>query len=115
MVMFSAETSPLLRRFLAAPGIALLCIGFATVPAYGQDKPLTAQQQRMKDCNAQAKSKKLSGDARKDFMSSCLRGESSAGGLSSQQQKMQTCNRQAAAKNLKGEERKGFMKECLSG
>ena len=33
---------------------------------------LTSQQQRMKDCNAQASG--ISGDARKQFMSSCLSG-----------------------------------------
>ena len=32
------------------------------------------QQQRMADCNKQAGSKKLEGDARKKFMSSCLKG-----------------------------------------
>ena len=33
---------------------------------------LTSQQQRMKDCNAQASG--ISGDARKQFMSSCPSG-----------------------------------------
>jgi hypothetical protein len=33
-----------------------------------------AQQQKMKDCSAQAKSQTLSGDARKKFMSTCLKG-----------------------------------------
>ncbi len=40
-------------------------------PAEG--KTLTPQQQRMKDCNAQAGAKSLSGDARKTFMSTCLK------------------------------------------
>lgn len=37
-----------------------------------KDKPLTTQQQRMKDCNAEAKTKELKGDPRKAFMKSCL-------------------------------------------
>lgn len=37
-----------------------------------ESKPLTAQQQRMKDCNAEAKTKELKGDPRKAFMKSCL-------------------------------------------
>lgn len=41
-------------------------------------KPLTTQQQRMKDCNAEAKAKSLKKDARKTFMSSCLKGKGSA-------------------------------------
>ncbi len=34
-----------------------------------------AQQERMKACNMQAADKKLEGDARKKFMSSCLKGD----------------------------------------
>ncbi|MCA1926627.1 MAG: PsiF family protein [Thiobacillus sp.] len=37
----------------------------------------TAQQNRMKSCNAEAGQKSLSGDARKAFMKSCLSGKSS--------------------------------------
>ena len=37
-----------------------------------EDKPLTKQQQRMKNCNAEAKAKELKGDPRKVFMKSCL-------------------------------------------
>lgn len=44
-------------------------------PAMGMNKegkPMTAQQQRMKDCNAEAKAKEMKGDPRKAFMKSCL-------------------------------------------
>lgn len=37
-----------------------------------EGKPMTSQQQRMKDCNAEAKAKELKGDPRKVFMKSCL-------------------------------------------
>lgn len=37
----------------------------------------TAQQNRMKSCNAGAGQKNLAGDARKAFMKSCLSGKSS--------------------------------------
>ena len=36
----------------------------------------TAQQQKMKDCNAQAAEKHLKGKDRKSFMSQCLSGKS---------------------------------------
>jgi hypothetical protein len=71
-----------------------------------------AQQQKMKDCNAQATAKNLKGDERKSFMSKCL---SAAGVPLSQQEKMKDCNKQATAKNLKGDDRKAFMSTCLSG
>ena len=71
-----------------------------------------AQQQKMKDCNAQAKTKNLAGDERKTFMSQCL---SAAGVSQTQQDKMKSCNKEATAKNLKGDDRKAFMSTCLSG
>ena len=52
-----------MKRYLFA--IALMAV--LGVPASAQ---LNSQQQRMKDCNAQASG--LSGEARQQFMSSCL-------------------------------------------
>ena len=42
--------------------------------AAGAAKQLTPQQQKMKDCNAKAGEQKLTGDKRKTFMSTCLKG-----------------------------------------
>ena len=75
-----------------------------------------AQQQKMKDCNAQATAKNLKGDERKSFMSTCLSANSSAPPAKmTQQEKMTECNKQATAKGLKGDDRKAFMSTCLSG
>ena len=76
----------------------------------------TAQQNRMKECNAQASGK--SGDERKAFMSGCLKGDSpavAASGkeLTPQQQRMRDCN--AEAKGKTGDARKKFMSSCLKG
>jgi hypothetical protein len=54
-----------MKRYL----IAVAMIAALIAPASAQ---LTSQQQRMKDCNTQASG--MSGDARKQFMSSCLSG-----------------------------------------
>jgi len=54
--------------------IALAMMAVLAAPASAQ---LTSQQQRMKDCNTQASS--MTGDARKQFMSSCLSGAESKG------------------------------------
>jgi psiF repeat. len=90
----------------ACLSVSLLLSGAAAA----QDKPLTAQQQRMADCNKQAAAKNLAGDERKQFMSACL-----SGPKMTQQEKMTACNKQAGEKNLKGDERKKFMSQCLSG
>ena len=69
----------------------------------------------MKDCNAKASDKK--GDDRKQFMSSCLKGETAGPSdkQKAQQDKMKSCNKEAGDKNLKGDERKKFMSSCLKG
>ncbi|WP_295548758.1 PsiF family protein [uncultured Pseudacidovorax sp.] len=74
------------------------------------DKAPTAQQSKMKTCNADAGDKK--GDERKAFMKQCLSAKPVK--AATQQDKMKTCNADPKAKTLKGDERKTFMKECLS-
>ena len=70
----------------------------------------------MKECNAKAGDRKLEGDERKKYMSSCLKGEETASPKqAAQQEKMKTCNKQAGDKKLKGDDRKKFMSECLKG
>jgi hypothetical protein len=56
--------------------LVALIVLFSTVAAApaADDKPLSPQAQRMKDCSAQAKERALAGDARKAFMSDCLKG-----------------------------------------
>ena len=76
-----------------------------------------AQQQKMKDCNAEAKADGAKGAERKEFMKTCLSGGAQAAkdGRAAQKEKMKTCNAEAKEKALKGQERKDFMKACLSG
>ncbi|HVY05264.1 MAG TPA: PsiF family protein [Burkholderiales bacterium] len=94
--------------------ILLLSLSMLALPALAD----TAQQDKMKTCNADAKAKNLSGDARKAFMKECLGAKPAAAAepekkLTPQQEKMKTCNADAKAKALKGDERKKFMSECL--
>ena len=102
------------RMLLALPILAALAW-----PAGAQPAP-TAQQDRMKSCNAEAGTKSLAGDARKTFMSDCLAGKTAVATpaqpqLTAQQERMKACNADAAAKNLSGDPRQRFMSSCLSG
>lgn len=98
-------------------------LAFGSCAAFAADssktgKALTPQQQRMKDCNAEAKTKALAGAERKTFMSSCLKGEAVAtapAAKETQQEKMKTCSVEAKTKALKGADRKAFMSTCLKG
>jgi len=81
-----------------------------SVASAADEKKSNPQQERMKACNAEAGEKKLAGDERKAFMSSCLKGQAPA--PMTQQEKMKACNKEAGAKALKGEDRKKFMSEC---
>ncbi len=71
----------------------------------------------MTTCNADAKTKGLSGDDRKAFMKTCLSaaGASTAKPLNSQQERMKSCNADAKTKALTGDARKQFMSTCLKG
>lgn len=84
--------------------------------AVAADKAMTPQQQRMTSCNQQATSQTLKGDARKTYMSNCLKNSQSAPAdksLTPQQQKMKDCNAEAGKKILSGDTRKTFMSNCL--
>lgn len=89
--------------FVASLILSLSGAAFAAEP--------TAQQSKMKTCNADATGKK--GDERKAFMKECLSAKADAPAPKvTQQDKMKSCNADAAGK--KGDERKAFMKGCLS-
>lgn len=108
---------------------AVVVVACAAAPAYAADAPaapLGAQQQKMKDCNADAKTKALTGADRKAFMKTCLSKDGAAAAAApataavssakaTQQQKMKDCNAEAATKSLKGADRKSFMSTCLKG
>ena len=85
--------------------ITLTCI---MASGYAGAVEKTPQQQKMTLCNQQ-----LKGDARKQFMSKCLRKDHEISGMTPQQMRMKTCNAQAGEKALKGDERKTFMSGCL--
>ncbi|BCJ09110.1 PsiF family protein [Pseudomonas sp. AA27] len=86
--------------------VPLLVLGLLIA---GQGFAATAQQEKMKTCNADATTKALKGDERKAFMSTCLKKDVPQ----TQQEKMKTCNADASTKALKGDERKAFMSDCL--
>ncbi len=90
---------------------ACLALPLAAVAA-DEKKEMTPQQQKMASCNKEAGDKKLAGEDRKQFMSTCLSG---SGKKMTQQEKMTSCNKEAGDKKLAGEDRKKFMSSCLSG
>ncbi len=102
-----------LMTILALSLAALSTSAFATshkeAPdmAKGAAAPMSKQQSKMGECNADAQDKK--GDERKAFMKTCLSAKKET-----QQSKMTSCNADPKAKATKGDERKAFMKECLS-
>lgn len=116
------KTSSLALAFALAIGSGAAFAADAAKPA----KPLTAQQEKMKSCNADAKTKALAGDARKTFMKTCLSGSTAAAAPAAapvpvatakqtQQEKMKTCSTDAKDKKLKGADRKTYMSTCLKG
>lgn len=79
------------------------------------ERTLTPQQQRMTSCNQQATAQALKGDARKTYMSDCLKNSKSAPvkKFDATAAKMRECNNQATQQSLKGDDRNKFMSACL--
>jgi ribosomal protein S3AE len=101
-----------MKKYLSAAVASLILVTGVSVHA-GE------QQDKMKSCNAEAKTKDLKGDERKAFMKTCLSAKpaseaSASSAKTTQQEKMKSCNADAKTKALKGDERKAFMKSCLS-
>jgi len=91
--------------------VLLLSLSLLAMPVLAA----TAQQDKMKTCNAKAKG--LKGDEYKKVRDECLKAQPAAATeaegkkLTPQQQKMKDCN--ARAKGLKGDEFKKTRDECL--
>jgi hypothetical protein len=93
-----------MKRILMAASILLLTTGHGALAAEGtSSKPQTT---RMSQCSADAKGKGLKGDARKEYMSQCLRNPAA-------QTAAKECGSAAAEKGLKGEQRKAFVNDCV--
>jgi hypothetical protein len=93
---------------------AVLSAGFAQA-SLAQSTSSNSQQDRMKACNQEAKTKAPSGDAHKQFMSECLSGHPASTTGNSQQEKMKACNAQAKTAAPTGDAHKQFMSNCLKG
>jgi psiF repeat len=98
---------------------AIALLPLLAAPAIGdQATAPTLQTSRMAACSSQAGERRLSGDARQQFMAECLKGRapSSPPGAETsgtQGEAMKRCNNDASARGLKGDERKAFMRQCL--
>jgi hypothetical protein len=64
----------MLKQVFIAACLALPLAAVGADPTATDKKEMTPQQQKMATCNKEAGDKKLAGDDRKKFMSSCLSG-----------------------------------------
>lgn len=113
-----------MKRLLAITALIASQLALAPLASAAEEKTATPQQQRMRDCNKEAKSTGIKGDERKAFMKQCLSGKVNQPNQSkpaapppspkqAQQEKMKACNADAKTKALKGDARKAFMSDCL--
>ncbi|HZQ62330.1 MAG TPA: PsiF family protein [Casimicrobiaceae bacterium] len=100
LVMLSAFT-------LATPALAMDKAMDKGMEKSG-DKAANSQQNKMKECQAQAGEKKLEGKDRQAFVNDCLKAKPAK-----KESKIAMCNKQTAG--LKGEERKKAQSECMKG
>ena len=97
--------------------ILLIALATLSVPVLAAN----SQQQKMKQCSADAKAKGLKGEEYTKFKNECLKAKPEAAAASNektltpQQEKMKKCSADAKAKGLKGDEYKKFNSACLKG
>lgn len=107
----------------------------ATAPMTASTGTQMTQRERMRSCSSEAKTQSLKGESRKTFMSSCLKGgttattaatmptshttlakaPTSATHKESKRALKKDCRSQAKAKSLKGEAYKSFVTSCVAG
>ena len=91
------------RIVIAASALLMIAAQGAFAAEKSANKPQTT---RMSQCSADAKEKGLKGDARKEYMSECLRNPAARTAA-------KECGSTAAEKGLKGEQRKAFVADCV--
>lgn len=99
--------------------LTLITAAFALAAqsSFAASEAQKAQQEKMKGCNAEAKTKDLKGDARKDFMKGCLSGKADAAQPAAAPAAAPNaqCADKAMGKNgkpLAGAAKATFMKKC---
>jgi hypothetical protein len=93
-----------MKAVLIAASALLIAAGHGAFAA--EEKGNKPQTTRMSQCSADAKEKGLKGDARKEYMSQCLRNPQARTAA-------KECGSAAAEKGLKGEQRKAFVNDCV--
>ncbi|WP_457389809.1 PsiF family protein [Roseateles sp. P5_E1] len=88
--------------------ILLACIAVA----FGAQA--TPQQDKMKACNAEAKTGGKKGDERKAFMKECLSGGAAAASAPAAAPSSAACDKSAADKKLHGAAAKSHIKKCMA-
>jgi hypothetical protein len=74
----------------------------------------TPQQDKMKACNADAKTKALKGDDRKAFMKECLGAKPAETAAAAAPAGDAACEKSVADKKLHGAAAKSHMKKCMA-
>jgi hypothetical protein len=90
---------------------AALAFSLMANPGFAEEKKPSAQQNKMKECNKSAGDKKLKGDERKSFMSTCLKGDGAAAAPKADS----GCAAKAVSKEgkpLAGAAKSAFLKKC---
>ena len=74
----------------------------------------TPQQDKMKACNAEAKTNGKKGDDRKAFMKECLSGGAAAASAPAAAPSSAACDKSAADKKLHGAAATSHIKKCMA-
>ena len=118
-----------MSKMMAAVLAGLLCVSLAQAKEAKPGEQAAAPTpkisesliKKMRDCRAQAKAKKLQGDAHTIFVSRCLDGSDARPRIAALKKaeaariRRENCIKSVIARQLKGEEAKQFLSKCEKG
>lgn len=96
----------------ALAGLLITGPGFAAhdqQPGSGR----SLRQEVLGECNAEAKAKKLAGDAMRQFVDECVSARMQTSPQQVEQQKTTLCNRRATQNAVQAHDRKNYVEDCV--
>jgi hypothetical protein len=106
--------SPTMKSVMTAAALAF-ALSSLTAMAQGQSGAQPGQDEHLASCDADATAAKITGDARKSYISTCMSRKAGQANTNAAREKLKSCTAQAGEKNLVEAPRKAFIDNCVKG
>ena len=106
--------SATMKSVMTAAALAF-ALSSLTALAQGQSRTQPGQDEHLASCDADATAAKITGDARKSYISTCMSRKAGQPDTDAAREKLKFCTAQAGEKQLAAGPRKAFIDNCVKG